>query len=193
MTQLRAFIAIDLPQIIQNAVEKETARLQKIIGTDAIRWVPIQNIHLTLKFLGAVPTNHLDFLKQMLTQIADSHAAFDLQIGGFGSFPNFKLPRVLWLGVNASAGLASLQKNVENESARIGYEKEARAFSPHLTLGRVRQQIHPNDLQKVSSLLSSFQVGKIDSAKVDSVHLYQSDLHAEGSIYTKLFSVKLKQ
>jgi 2'-5' RNA ligase len=73
----------------------------------------------------------------------------------------------------------------------LGYEKEARAFSPHLTLGRVKQNIPQSDLQKIRTALQMFQLGKIDPARVDSIHLYQSELHSEGSIYTKLFSVKL--
>ena len=190
--QIRAFIAIDLPQPIQDSIEKQTARLQKTLGDQIIRWTSIQNMHLTLKFLGNIPASHVDFLKQMLTQTADSHSAFDLQIGGIGSFPNGKMPRILWLGVQPPAVLTSLQKNVEDGASRLGYEKEARAFSPHLTLGRVRQNIHPDDLQKIRLALENFQLGKIDPARVDSVHLYQSDLNSEGSIYTKLFSVPLK-
>jgi 2'-5' RNA ligase len=192
MTQIRAFIAIDLPQPIQDSIEKQTARLHQTLGRDIIRWTPIQNMHLTLKFLGNIPTNHVDFLKQMLTQTADSHSAFDLQIGGIGSFPSGKLPRVLWLGIHPAAELMSLQKNVDAGASRLGYEKEARAFSPHLTLGRVRQNIQPSDLQKIRSTFDTFQLGKIPSARVDSVHLYQSELHSEGSIYTKLFSALLK-
>jgi len=192
MTQLRAFIAIDLPQSIQNSISKETARLQKILGNETIRWTQVQNIHLTLKFLGNIPNTHIDFLKQILIKTADSNSAFDLQITSIGSFPDLKLPRVIWLGVQSSAGLTSVQKNVEGAVSNLGYEKEARKFSPHLTLGRVRQNLHPDDLQKIREALTNFQLGKIDPARVDSVHLYQSDLHSEGSIYTKLFSVKLK-
>ncbi|MBL8050870.1 MAG: RNA 2',3'-cyclic phosphodiesterase [Anaerolineales bacterium] len=192
MTQIRAFIAIDLPQSIQDSIEKQTARLQQTLGNQIIRWTPIQNMHLTLKFLGNIPIQHVDFLKQMLTQIADSHSAFDLQIGGLGSFPSGKLPRVLWLGIQPAAKLISIQRDVDTGASRLGYEKEARAFSPHLTLGRVRQNIQPSDLQKIRSAFDTFQLGKIPSARVDSVHLYQSELNSKGSIYTKLFSVKLK-
>ncbi|HCR72770.1 MAG TPA: RNA 2',3'-cyclic phosphodiesterase [Anaerolineae bacterium] len=191
MTQIRAFIALDLPQPIQDSIKKESSRLQKILGQETIRWTSIQNMHLTLKFLGNIPNNHVDFLKQMLTQLSDSHAAFDLQIGGIGSFPSGKLIRVLWLGIQPAAELTSLQRDVDAGTSRLGYEKEARAFSPHLTLGRVKQNIHPNEMQKIRNAIQTFQLGKIPSARVDSVHLYQSDLHQNGSVYTKLFSAKL--
>lgn len=189
---LRAFIAIDLPQPIQESITKETARLQKSLGDKIIRWIPTHNIHLTLKFLGNIPETHVDFLKQILTKTADSNSVFDLQIQSIGSFPSLNLPRVIWLGVQSSRGLISMQKNVEEAVTKLGYEKEARKFSPHLTLGRVKQNIHPSDLQKIRETLTNFQLGKIDPARVDSVHLYQSDLNTEGSIYTKLFSAKLK-
>lgn len=193
MNQIRTFIAVDLPQPVLDIIEKESFRLQKILSKDLIRWVSIENIHLTLKFLGNTPTTHIDFLKQILLRVADSHAAFDLQIQSIGSFPSLKLPRVIWLGILTSAALTSLQKEVDGAVTKLGYEKEARAFSAHLTLGRVKQNIQSSDLQKIRSALETFQLGKIPLAKVDSLHLYQSDLHANGSLYTKLFSVMLKR
>lgn len=193
MNQIRTFIAVDLPQPVLDTIEKESFRLQKILSKDLIRWVSIENIHLTLKFLGNTPTTHIDFLKQILLRVADSYAAFDLQIQSIGSFPSLKLPRVIWLGILTSAALTSLQKEVDGAVTKLGYEKEARAFSAHLTLGRVKQNIQSSDLQKIRSALETFQLGKIPLAKVDSLHLYQSDLHANGSLYTKLFSVMLKR
>lgn len=193
MTHLRAFIAIDVPQATQDAIEKETSRLQHILGAQTIRWAPASNMHLTLKFLGNIPETHIDFFKQMLTQITETHSAFDLSIGGLGSFSSGKLVRVLWLGIQPTAELTSIQRDVEAGARRLGYEKEARAFYPHLTLGRVKQNIHPNEMQSIRSALQTFQFGKIPSARVDSLHLYQSELRPKGSVYTKLFSVKLKR
>lgn len=192
MNQIRAFIAIDLPPSIQESLDKQTARLRQTLGDDLVRWVPAQNMHLTLKFLGALPLSHLDFIKRMLTQSADSNSQFDLQIGGLGSFPNSKRPRVLWAGIHAPAGLPTLQKMIEDGATRLGYNKEERPFSPHLTLGRVRQGLSAQELHKVSTAFSIFQLGKIGTARVDSVYLYQSDLNSEGSVYTKLFSATLR-
>jgi RNA 2',3'-cyclic 3'-phosphodiesterase len=193
MNLLRAFIAIELPQPLQSAIEKQTARLRQTIGDESVRWVPTQNLHLTLKFLGNIAASHMDFLKQLLTQTADLHTPFDLQIGGIGSFPNSKMPRVLWAGIHAPAELASLQKHIEAGATRLGYERDARPFSPHLTLGRVRQGVDSANLQKVRSALESIQIGNIGSARMDAVHLYKSELHTAGSVYTKLFSAPLKR
>lgn len=192
MNQIRAFIALDLPLSIQETIEKQTARLRQTLGDEIVRWVPAHNMHLTLKFLGFVPASHLDFIKRMLTQAAESHPKFDLQISGLGSFPSSKRPRVLWVGIHAPAELSSLQKTVEDGANRLGYEKEAKPFSPHLTLGRVRQTIPLKDVQKISNALAEIQLGKIGTARVDSVHLYQSDLNSNGSVYTKLYSTTLR-
>ncbi|MBI5965591.1 MAG: RNA 2',3'-cyclic phosphodiesterase [Chloroflexi bacterium] len=193
MGLLRAFIAIEFPQPIKDAIERQTARLRQTLGNDLIRWVPAQNMHLTLKFLGDIAASHVDFLKQMLAREADTHPQFDLQIGGLGSYPTSKRPRVLWVGLHAPADLASLQKSIEAGACRLGYEQEERPFSPHLTLGRVRQNLSPADLPKIRAALDNIQLGNIGTARVDSVHLIRSDLQPSGSIYTNLFSAPLSK
>ena len=192
MNKIRTFIALDFPLSILDSIEQQTKRLRQTLENDVIRWVLTHNLHLTLKFLGNVPVSHLEFLNQMLVQATDSITQFDLQIGGVGSFPNSNRPRVLWVGIHAPAALSNLQKAIEEGAKRLGYEKEERPFSPHLTLGRVRQGLDGKDLQKISNALSSIQLGKIGIARVDSVHIYKSDLNSEGSVYTKLFSTPLR-
>jgi RNA 2',3'-cyclic 3'-phosphodiesterase len=193
MNVLRAFIAIELPKQLQDALEKQTTRLRQSLGDDLVRWIPTQNMHLTLKFLGNIAASHVEFLKQLVTQTADSHSQFDLQISGIGSFPNSKRARILWAGIYAPAELPSLQKNLEAGTTRLGYEKEERPFSPHLTLGRVRQNIDQAGQQKIRTILDTIQLGNIGSARVDSIHLYKSELQTSGSVYTKLFSAPLKK
>ena len=191
MGLLRAFIAIELPQNIKDAIERQTVRLRQTLGNDLVRWVPAQNMHVTLKFLGDIAASHVEFLKQMIARESESHQQFDLQIGGLGSYPTSKRPRVLWVGLHAPADLASLQKSIEAGACRLGYEQEERPFSPHLTLGRVRQNLSPADLPKIRSALDNIQLGNIGTARVDSVHLIRSDLQPSGSIYTNLFSAPL--
>jgi 2'-5' RNA ligase len=89
--------------------------------------------------------------------------------------------------------LASLQRGIEAGASRLGYEQEERDFSPHLTIGRVRQNASPLDLQKVRTALDTIQLGNIGIARVDSIHLFKSDLQPGGSIYTKLFSAPLSK
>lgn len=193
MSLMRVFIAVELSPQTLDAIEKQTARLRHTVGNETIRWVPAQNMHLTLKFIGDIATSHVDFIKQMLTREATAHPQFEMQIGGLGSFPNSRMPRVLWIGLHAPAGLASLHKSIEAGALRLGYEKEERPFSPHLTIGRARQSADPKDLTKVRAALDAIQLGNIATARVDSVHLFKSDLQPGGSVYTKLFSAPLSK
>jgi len=190
---MRIFIAIELSQQTLDVIEKQTARLRQTVGNDIIRWVSTQNMHLTLKFIGDIAATHLGFLKQMLNQEAASHQQFDMQIGGLGSFPSSRMPRILWIGLHAPAELAALHKGIEAGASRLGYGKEERAFSPHLTLGRARQNVEPAELSKVRAAVDTIQLGNIAIARVDSVHLFKSDLQPGGSVYTKLFSAPLSK
>lgn len=193
MSQLRAFIAIELPKNTLAAIEKQTARLRHLLGSDIIRWVPTQNMHLTLKFLGDIAASHVDFLKQLINREANSHPQFDLQLGGLGSFPSSRRPRILWIGIHAPTQLAALQEGIEAGTSQLGYDPEEKPFSPHLTIGRARKNIGPLELQKIHGVLVQTQLGNIGSARIDSIHIIKSDLQPSGSIYTKIFSAALSK
>jgi 2'-5' RNA ligase len=191
MSLLRAFLASELPVSIQDAIQKSTSNLRQTLGDDLVRWVPAHNIHLTLKFLGDVSPSSLDLIKQMLITEAAQYQSFDIQVEGIGSYPNAKQPRVIWVGLNAPATLASLQRSIESAAARLGYESEERSFSPHLTIGRVRQNASSADIQKIRAALEAAKVGNLGTAHINAVHLFKSDLQPTGSVYTKLFSAPL--
>ncbi len=190
MSLLRAFIAIEIPHSILDAIQKETAGLQRAIGA-AVRWVPCSNLHLTLKFLGDISPANLDLLTQMLAAEAAAHKPFELQVGGLGSFPTPRRPRIIWIGLSAPAALESLQRGIEAASARLGYTEEDRPFSPHLTIGRVKQQASSTELQALRTALEQSRVGDLGTARVEAVHLFKSDLRPAGAVYTRLFSAPL--
>jgi len=191
MGLLRTFIAVDIPPIIQKAIHHNVENLRKTLGS-SVRWVPVDNIHLTLKFLGDVSHDSVDPLTQMLRVEADSCSSFDLSAGGLGSFPNSKRARVLFIGIQAPAGLEAFQRRIESATVRLGYESDPRPFSPHLTIGRVREHISASDQQKIHKILEETKIDSLGTARVDSVHLYESELKPGGSVYTKLFSAPLK-
>ena len=191
MGLLRVFIAVELPHEIQQAIHKATVNIRQATGA-LIRWVPPENMHLTLKFLGDVSPSSVDLLTQMLHTEADSSHCFDMHVSGLGSFPSLKRPRVIYIGIQAPAGLETLQRGVESASRRFGYESEDRAFSPHLTIGRVRQDVSASDQQKIRQALENIRIDSLGTARVDSVHLFKSDLKPSGSVYTKLFSAPLQ-
>ena len=177
---------------MQETIQQKTEPLRKAIGSSIVRWAPPQNIHLTLKFLGDVSATSVEILTQMLRSQADSHSAFDIHISGLGSFPSLKRPRVLFIGIQAPAELETLYRGIESETTRLGYESDNHGFSPHLTLGRVKQNSSTDDQQKIRKALEETKVDSLGTARVDSVHLYKSDLKPSGSVYTKLFSAPLR-
>ena len=192
MTLLRVFIAVEIPLPIRQAIHDQTESLRAALGRDLVRWVPLENMHLTLKFLGDVSPANMKFITQMLTAETKNCAPFSMQIGGLGSFPTSRRTRIIWIGIHAPATLTSLQHGIESAAARLGYEAETRPFSPHLTIGRVRQQVSASDQQKVRAALEQSQVGMLGNADVAAVHLFQSDLKPSGAEYTRLFSAPLK-
>ena len=192
MSLLRTFIAVEIPSHVQKKIQQETEPLRKAIGASFVRWVSIQNVHLTLKFLGDVSPASVDTLTQMLRVEADSCPELDMQISGLGSFPSLRRPRVLFIGIQAPAELEALYRGIESACARLGYESEGRGFSPHLTIGRIKQDASASDQQKVRQALVETKIDSLGIARVNSVHLYKSDLKPTGSVYTKLYSAPLK-
>jgi RNA 2',3'-cyclic 3'-phosphodiesterase len=194
MNLLRAFIALEIPLEIREAVCKVMAPLQKEIGS-VVRWVPMENIHLTLKFLGDVSPANIEMLSQILRAEADLFHCFDLRLYGLGSFPNLKRPRVIYIGMQAPATLESLQRGIEAATRRLGYESEERSFSPHLTIGRVKHasRVTATEQQTIRRALEETRIDLVGTARVDSVHLYKSDLKPAGSVYTRLYSAPLKR
>ena len=193
MSLLRAFIALEIPAKVQKDIYQATSNLRRGTGS-LIRWVPAENIHLTLKFLGDISTANIEFLTQMIRTEADSYYCFDIHLTGLGSFPSPKRPRVIYIGIQAPAELEALQHGVESAAHRLGYESEDRGFSPHLTLGRVKHalRISSTDQQKIRRALEETKIDSLGTARVDSMHLYKSDLKPTGSVYTKLYSAPLK-
>ena len=192
MSMLRAFIAVDIPTEILQKIQKETTDLRRGINS-LVRWVPPQNMHLTLRFLGDVSASNLEFLIQMLRNEAEHVHSFDIHLAGLGAFPNLKQPRVLYIGIQAPAALDALQRGIEGAVRRLGYEGEERPFSAHLTLGRVKQNITATEQQQIRRTVEGTQVDLPGAARIDSLHLYKSELNPGGSVYTRLYSVPLKK
>jgi 2'-5' RNA ligase len=192
MSLLRAFIAVELPLEIRKTVCAATSKLRNEIET-LVRWVPIENMHLTLKFLGDVSASNLELLAQMLRAEMDLFNCFDLRLNGIGSFPNLKRPRVIYIGMQAPAALEALQRGIESASSRLGYGAEERGFSPHLTIGRVKQNVTATEQQAIRRALEDTKIDSLGTARVNSVELFKSDLKPTGSVYTRLYSASLKK
>ena len=189
---VRSFIAVEIPIEIQNANAHSTAPLQKVLPQPMVRWVAPQNVHLTLKFLGDVSPANLERMADVLKVEAVVQEAFSMSVGGLGAFPTSRRARVIWIGLEAPPSLVALQHGVEAASARLGYTRENRPFSPHLTIGRVGQSVRATELQKIRAALEGTTVGSLGMVKVDAIHIFKSDLRPGGSIYTHLYALPMK-
>ncbi|MGZ6346711.1 MAG: RNA 2',3'-cyclic phosphodiesterase [Anaerolineales bacterium] len=189
---LRSFIAIKIPQEIQGAIARSIDPLQKSLPKPLVRWVAPENVHLTLKFLGDISSANLKQLAEGLKVETRNHDIFTIPVGGLGAFPNARRARVLWIGLEAPAGLQALMRGVETVAAALGYNEEDRPFSPHLTVGRVSQKASTMDLHRICSALEGTNVGSLGSVRVDAVHIFKSDLLPGGSVYTNLFNLPMK-
>ena len=191
MSVIRAFIAIEMSPEIRRRLDQVSDELKQRLKDIPVRWVPVENIHLTLKFLGDVSVANLEVLKKILQSEIAGHHPFEMSVGELGAFPSNRRPRVIWVKVEAPAELEAVQRGIETESTRLGYAREERAFSPHLTLGRVSRNASSRDIRKISEVLDSYKVGFLGAARIQAVHLFRSDLKPGGAVYTCLFTVPL--
>ncbi len=191
MTAIRSFIAIELPAELQRGLQQVHDRLYEQLEGSPIRWVPILNIHLTLKFLGDVSEKNITMINGILQAAAANSKPFEITAGGFGVFPNMARPRVIWVGIEAPEELFKLQRRAEIETARLGYSPDQREFNPHLTIGRVSRNASMREIRSASNIFRKQKFGFIGAAKINSVSLFQSYLSPKGAIYKKLFTANL--
>ena len=183
---MRLFTAIDIPAGVLENIERLLARLEP---TAQIKWSPIDNLHITLKFIGEWPEDRLDELKRALSGVP-ARGPVDIEIRQVGFFPNPHSPRVFWAGIHAGPELAGLAAETDRALEKLGVEPEKRAFSPHLTLARIKEPKPLVKLRQEIAALDSFDFGRFTA---DRFHLYQSRLSPSGSVYTKLSEFPLSK
>jgi RNA 2',3'-cyclic 3'-phosphodiesterase len=175
---MRLFVAIDIPAEIKDALRCFVDRLRP---TAQIGWSPIDNLHITTKFIGEWPEPRLGDMKHTLTSLP-TKGAIDITIKGLGWFPNARRPRVFWAGVEGREPLHALAHATAQAVAELGVPIEERAYSPHLTLARVRETI---PLDRLHQTLDSFPAGcgfNFGSFRATQFFLYLS----AGGKYTQL-------
>jgi RNA 2',3'-cyclic 3'-phosphodiesterase len=188
---IRAFIAVELPVEIKNNLRECQARLQSSSGNQ-VKWVDPEIIHLTLKFMGNINVTDVNPVTTAMLDAAVQGHSFKLQIQNWGAFPNLNRVQVIWVGLGGDlAILLELQKNLENNLAKLGFVTEARPFAPHLTLGRVRDTASSIDKQNIGKAIAALKVESILTFPVISLNLMQSKLRPQGPEYTCLKLVKL--
>lgn len=182
----RLFVAIGLsPDFLRKLDELQSQF--KPFAREA-KWVKPQGIHLTLKFLGYVDQSQIPEIIDQLSKVSEGATALNLTASGCGFFPNPRRPSVLWVGVQ-SPGLMELQQGVEEAMNRLGFEKESRAFSPHLTLARFKS---PSGLQPLANAVEDRKETVLGTFGADHFELFESVLRREGAEYIIRKSFPLK-
>ena len=190
---IRAFIALELPPQAKEALSKTIERLQSAIPS-GVRWVNPSGIHLTLKFLGNIdPALVNDILKATAKAVKQSRGdPIRLKLSNLGVFPNERQPRVVWAGIEGDIEtLRALQSSLDQAIAELGFPKERRPFSPHLTLGRVRDGVPASLRGSVGSALTSVTPEPSAPWRAEALYLIRSTLTPNGAIYDCLGSVPL--
>jgi 2'-5' RNA ligase len=192
--QIRTFVAVELGQPQRAAMDKVQDALKRERAGRYVRWVAPEGIHLTLKFLGGVDASRMAELQAALIEACRGIPPFRLTISGVGAFPNTRRPRVVWVGLEGdTATAAQLAEQIEAAFAKLGFPREERPFSPHLTIGRIKRDSSPSDQQFAGEMVAQAQVGELGEVKARQVSIMKSDLRPTGSIYTQLYAVDLKE
>ena len=183
---MRTFISIELPKELTFQIDQLQSALKK---TNAdVSWVKPQNVHITLKFLGEVKEDKIEGVYQATEQSVNGIRKFQVNLQGLGGFPNLKRPRVIWIGVEKGKEiLAELYPKVEEQFFKIGFAKENRDFTPHLTIGRVK---FPKSLESLATEINktTFETGEFE---VKEVVVMKSTLLPAGAVYSPLKKVLL--
>ena len=177
---------------LDEAARRALAQAQQSLSTydRLVRWPAAANLHLTLKFLGEVPEADLPGVGEATKRAAARSAPFAFALGGLGCFPPKGPVRIVWAGIQPQGdGLLQCQKAVEEEMATVGFRPEGRPYSPHLTIGRVRQGRDTRDLR--AALETAQLEGPVQNSA--EVVLFESKLTPRGAIYTAVARCRLGQ
>ena len=196
MADVRTFIAIEMPEEIKKELASVRGELKKRLGNAGrISWAKPETTHLTLKFLGDVPEEKIKTIEEALRLSARGIKTFNISITGIGGFPNLENPRVLWAGTFESAELKNLHAAIEGSLYAIGFEKDEKPFSPHLTLARIKSPFEGKKLSKAIKELKTdgvpmHSMGRADFI-ADSVILFKSEIDSKGAVHTPIAKIIL--
>ena len=193
MEQIRSFIAIELPDELKLGLTQLQDRLKS--GRQPwVKWVDPYSIHLTLKFLGNIEVDRIGAITKALEAAVQGVSPFHLEVKDLGVFPNLRRVQVVWVGISGEADkLVKLQQRIESNLTPLGFTAEARPFTPHLTLARLRNQTSLDERQRLGQLISSTKLEAAYSIEVEAINLMRSQLTREGAIYSKISSVELNK
>ncbi len=185
---IRSFIAIDIPQEVREKIVQYQTRIKSF--APQLKWVHPNAMHITLKFLGNQPAERIDAVIARLFDLPKNYRPFSIVISEFGGFPNERRPRVLWLGIQSQPHepLFRLQNDIEDYLEPLGFEKEKRRFSPHLTMARVK---FPRDFSELFAFVNQYPFQKTEFP-VSELIVMRSILRPRGAQYTPIQKYSLR-
>jgi 2'-5' RNA ligase len=178
---MRCFVAIELPEKVREGLAQLQARMRG--DRRGVRWTRVEAIHLTLKFLGEVADTQVVEVCAIARRVAERYSASELDVAGVGCFPPRGAARVVWVGISPPPALLECQRECEAAYAEIGFAPEGRAYSPHLTLGRVNE---PALGYRIRGGLGEFEGFTAGRFVAEELTVFQSELRPSGSVYTPL-------
>jgi len=184
---MRLFIAINLPPAERDRLAREAGALRA--ARLPVRWVSTDSLHLTLKFLGEVADGRRGEVEAAIGETASGFPPFQVELRGLGAFPRMARPRVVWVGVQAPPELARLAGALDVAMARLGFPREERPFSPHLTLGGAKRDARPRDFRRLAELAAGLDFSATIVART--VDLMRSHLSSQAARYERLLAAPL--
>jgi 2'-5' RNA ligase len=186
---IRSFLAFELPPEIRKKIGEVSIELQKL--TLPVRWVKLTNIHLTIIFLGYVDEDKIDDIKEKVNMVVKRFSIFKTRLNGIGVFPNWRRPRVIWVGLGEEIErLSNLREELQTELKVLGFKPEKRPFAPHLTIGRFKGLVDRDE--ELKSILDRYHDLSGDLQYLNELVLFKSDLKPDGPVYTKMASWQLR-
>ena len=188
---IRSFIALPLSLDCKQKFYKVISNLRKDIPS-GVRWVDNKNLHLTLKFMGELNPDDMPYMKSELEKSLLLTSEFNVAFQGLGLFPEVGKPKVIWVGISPQLPIKLIFEKVEKATSLIGYPKEIRGFSPHITLGRIEKENQNQDQIQIRDIITKKKGGLICTSTINKIVLYQSQLTPKGPVYCELITIGLK-
>ncbi|HXJ41382.1 MAG TPA: RNA 2',3'-cyclic phosphodiesterase [Bryobacteraceae bacterium] len=183
---MRLFTGLALDAVPVRRIERILATLRP---SAQLKWSPLTNLHLTSAFIGAWPEARLDELREALSQV-DAPGPIAITVQGFGFFPNPHHPHSLFLSVKPDPGLTTLAHRIEDALSNLGCRREARAYTPHITLARIARENITELREQIASMNNQFP---LETFAAEEFHLYESRSTGTGSVYGKLATFPLSK
>ena len=185
---MRTFISIEIPENIKDNIEKSIGEMKLILSP--LKWLDKKNLHLTLKFLGWVVDDKADDIIRSVTDVAKDFGSIKINFAGLGVFPDIKHPRVIWVGIcEGNDRVNDLAGKIDARLSSEGYRnEEEKGFSPHLTIGRIKEKVDAEPLNKFIEINATTEFGGFTA---DHISVMKSTLMRSGPMYEEMKQISL--